>query len=82
MLDSVDARCNHEDHEVCHVMFCGSVMLCYVMLCYVMLCYVMLCYVMLCYVMLNCVTGTIHVTEVRMLASPVLDSGLSKYSGL
>ena len=72
MLDSVDARCNHEDHEVCHVMFCGSVMLCYVMLCYVMLCYVML----------NCVTGTIHVTEVRMLASPVLDSGLSKYSGL
>jgi len=72
VLDSVDARCNHEDHEVCHVMFCGSVMLCYVMLCYVMLCYVML----------NCVTGTIHVTEVRMLASPVLDSGLSKYSGL
>ena len=71
VLDSVDARCNHEDHEVCHVMFCGSVMLCYVMLCYVMLCYVML----------NCVTGTIHVTEVRMLASPVLDSGLSKYSG-
>ena len=42
----------------------------------------LLCYVMFCYVMLNCVTGTIQVTEVRLLASPVLDSGLSKYSGL
>jgi hypothetical protein len=42
----------------------------------------MLCYVMLCYVMLNGVTGTIQVTEGCMLAGPVLDNGLSKYSGL
>jgi hypothetical protein len=48
----------------------------------VMLRFVTLHYVNLCYVMLNCVTGTIQVTECCVLASPVLDNGPSKYSGL